>query len=139
MARSSRYISESLRLEVAQRAEYRCEYCLRRESDSFFKFQVDHIISIKHGGLTQSDNLAYACPICNGNKGSDVGTILIDQDVFVRLFNPRKHLWTDHFDLAEGAFIPKSDIASATIKVLDLNAINRILERIDLFNAGLFP
>lgn len=135
----SKYIPENLRLEVAQRANYCCEYCLRSESDSFVKYQIDHIISRKHGGLTVSSNLAYACLLCNGNKGADVGTVLQDEDTFVRLFNPRKHNWNKHFELIKGVFYPKSDIATATIKVLDLNNINRILERLDLIEAGLYP
>jgi hypothetical protein len=57
----------------------------------------------------------------------------------IHLFNPRKHNWFEHFEVIEGAFLPKSDIAAATIKVLDLNNINRILERLDLIEAGLFP
>jgi HNH endonuclease len=136
---TGKYIPDSLRLEVATRANYCCEYCRRSERDSFIKYQIDHIISRKHGGLTISINLAYACAICNGNKGSDIGTIVHDEDTFVRLFNPRKHNWFEHFEVIEGAFLPKSDIAAATIKVLDLNNINRILERLDLIEAGLFP
>lgn len=93
----------------------------------------------KHGGLTVSENLAYACALCNGNKGSDIGTILQDEDVFVRLYHPRKHKWFEYFEVMEGALYPLSDLASATIKVLDLNNINRILERLDLIEAGLFP
>lgn len=136
---SNRYVPDVLRIEIAERANYACEYCRRREAYSFIKFQIDHIISLKHGGLTLSENLAYSCPIFNGNKGSDVGTMLQNEEIFVRLFNPRKHDWVEHFGLVEGAFVPKSEIAEATIKVLDLNNINRILERLDLIKAGLFP
>ncbi len=139
MENPSRYIPDVIRQEVAERANYRCEYCLRRESDSFIRYQIDHIISRKHGGLTISENLAYSCPVCNGNKGPNVGTVLQDEEIFVRLFNPRKHNWDKHFDLAEGTFVAKSKIGEATIKVLDLNNINRILERLDLIATGLFP
>jgi hypothetical protein len=136
---SGKYIPDNLRLDVAQRAGYRCEYCRRPESDSFIRYQIDHIISRKHGGLTISENLAYACTLCNGSKGADIGTVLADEDIFVRLFHPRKHRWPDHFEVIEGALHPLSDLAAATIKVLDLNNINRILERLDLIEAGLFP
>ncbi|MFQ5652963.1 MAG: HNH endonuclease [bacterium] len=37
------------------------------EEDTFFHCQVDHIISLKHGGPTDADNLAYACVICIRN------------------------------------------------------------------------
>lgn len=133
------HISDALRLEVATLAGFRCEYCRRPESDSFIRYQIDHIISLKHKGATVLSNLAYACPICNANKGSDIGSILEDEDVFIRLFHPRKHNWFDHFEVLEGLIYPKTEIAGVTIKILDLNNINRILERLDLIKAGVFP
>jgi hypothetical protein len=136
---SSKYIPEKLRVEVAERAGYCCEYCRRPESDSFIRYQIDHIISRKHGGLTVSENLAYSCALCNGTKGSDIGTVLQDEDIFVRLFHPRKHVWQAHFGVVEGSLEARSQVGEATIKVLDLNNINRILERLDLIDAGLFP
>lgn len=135
----SRNIPDALRKTVAERAGYRCEYCRRLEADSFIKFQIDHIISRKHRGQTILENLAYSCSICNGNKGSDIGTILQDSETFVRLFNPRKHSWFDHFYVQEGMICSKTDIGEATILVLELNAVSRILERLDLIKAGLFP
>ncbi len=50
----SSYISEKLRMLVASRADYLCEYCLIHENDTYFGCEVDHIISIKHGGITES-------------------------------------------------------------------------------------
>ncbi len=135
----SRNIPETIRKAVAERSGNRCEYCRRLEGDSFIKFQVDHIISRKHRGQTILENLAYACAICNGNKGSDIGTILTETNVFVRLFNPRKDDWFDHFEVTEGLIYSKTDIGEATILVLNFNEVNRILERLDLIEAGLFP
>lgn len=136
----SRYIPASLRQAVAEQAGFRCEYCRRPESDSFIKYQVDHIISLKHGGSTIIENLAFCCPICNYNKGSDLGTILENEDVLVRLFHPRKQTWFDHFEVsADGIIIPKTDIGQATIKLLVLNEPDRTIERIDLIAAGLYP
>ena len=97
----SRYIPDHFRQAVAERAGYRCEYCRRLEADSFIKYQIDHIISLKHGGSSELENLAFSCPICNSNKGTDLGTILEDEEVFVRLFHPRKHNWFDHFEPSE--------------------------------------
>ena len=72
---SSSYVSAPLRRQVAERADALCEYCLIAETDTFFGCEVDHIISEKHGGATQLDNLAYACTFCNRHKGSDIGSI----------------------------------------------------------------
>ena len=55
----SRYISEKLRLDVALSSNFRCEYCRIHEDDLFFSFQIDHIISVKHSGESDIDNLAY--------------------------------------------------------------------------------
>jgi 5-methylcytosine-specific restriction endonuclease McrA len=45
-----RRLSNAIRDLVAQRARYRCEYCLIRAEDTFYGCQVEHIISLKHGG-----------------------------------------------------------------------------------------
>jgi 5-methylcytosine-specific restriction endonuclease McrA len=135
----SKNIPDALRREVAIRAAYRCEYCRRPEIDGFIRYQSDHIISRKHGGRTILENLAHTCPICNNAKGSDLSTILKDENKLIRLFHPRKDNWFQHFDVNDGLIIAKTDIAEGTIKLLKLNDVNRILERLDLIEAGLFP
>lgn len=134
----SRYVSAQLRKLVAKRANYVCEYCLAYEGHAFVKFQIEHIISIKHHGLTVAENLAYSCFLCNNTKGSDVGTIL-DDDNFVRFFNPRKDTWIDHFEISGSLILPKSKIGSATIKILDFNKEERLFERQTLLDVGYFP
>lgn len=71
----SSYISDHLRQVVALRADHFCEYCLIHENDTFFGCEVDHIVSRKHGGMTESANLAYAYFFCNRLKGSDIGSL----------------------------------------------------------------
>lgn len=62
---SKSYISSEARAFVRERARQCCEYCLVHEDDVYFGCQVDHIISEKHGGKTEADNLAYACILAN--------------------------------------------------------------------------
>src|SRR5919199_3730865 len=100
----SSYVSAELRRLVAQRANGLCEYCLIHESDTFLGCQVDHVISEKHGGTTELDNLAYACTFCNRAKGTDVGSIVRSTGIFCRFFNPRLDQWAEHFEL-DGARI----------------------------------
>lgn len=88
---SSAYISAELCQQVAERAYFVCEYCLIHADDTYFGCQIDHIISEKHGGLTEADNLAYACAFCNRFKGSDVG--LIDWDSWECVYFP--NFWID--------------------------------------------
>lgn len=132
----SRYISPDLRKMIAKRAGHRCEYCLLPEIAAMVKFQIEHIISLKHGGKTQADNLAYSCPVCNSEKGTDIGTVLGEEMNFVPFFNPRKHYWHDHFELQDGMILPRTSTGEATIKILKFNTLDRILERVALLEAG---
>jgi hypothetical protein len=95
---------------------------------SFFTFHIDHVISLKHGGQTIVENLAFACGFCNANKGSDLGTFL-DDDQLIRFFNPRKDNWVDHFEILEGVIYGKTPIGKATVKIFRFNEIERIMER----------
>lgn len=110
-------ISFKTRQFVRERAHFNCEYCLTPELFSFIGYEVDHIISRKHGGQNDVNNLAWSCSICNYRKGTDVGTILQPKQVFVRLFNPRIDIWGDHFKLSNLTIEAKTDIGEATIKV----------------------
>jgi len=133
----SRYIPESLRILVAERAKHRCEYCLLPAQDSLFTFHIDHIISIKHGGETDLNNLAYACQIWNLNKGTNIATFLDKTLTPVRLFNPRIEPWEEHLEIdLMGELIPRTSIGHATIKVLDLNHPDGIIERRELIRLG---
>ncbi len=125
----SNTIGESLRRLISTRADRLCEYCLIHEDDTFFGCEVDHIISLKHGGATQENNLAYACVFCNRHKGTDIGSILSETGEFIRFFNPRQDKWSDHFRL-EGSFLrPLTEIGTVTASILRFNAGERILER----------
>jgi hypothetical protein len=133
------YVSVDLRHFVATRAEYLCEYCLIHEDDTFVGCQVDHIISVKHGGSTDADNLAYACAPCNRQKGSDVGSILWRTGEFIRFYNPRIDQWADHFRLDDVIIKPLTDIGEVTARILDFNNSDRLLERQTLVAIGRYP
>ena len=70
----SEYILRQTREIVIDKANGICEYCLIAEADGYFRFQIDHVISLKHGGPSTIENLALACIFCNSYKGSDIGT-----------------------------------------------------------------
>ena len=132
-------ISLKIKRFVAQRAGYRCEYCRVHQDDSNFYFHIEHIISKKHGGTDDSDNLAFSCSRCNWKKGSDIGTILEHGGPLIFLFNPRKDNWFEHFEIVEGAIAPKTSIGAATLKVLDLNTPDLIVERRELTAVQNYP
>jgi HNH endonuclease len=133
------YINLELRRLVALRADRLCEYCLISETDRASGCQVDHIISIKHGGPTTADNLAYACIFCNLQKGTDLGSIVWRSGELVRFFNPRRDAWGEHFRLDESAIQPRTDIGEVTVRILEFNNDDRIIERQTLIEVGKYP
>jgi len=135
----SSYISPALRRLVATRAEYLCEYCLIHEEDTFFGCEVDHVISEKHGGQTESANLAYACGFCNRSKGSDIGSIAQGTGAVVRFFNPRTDLWASHFVLDSVTIVSLTDVGEVTSRILGFNNIERLFERQALQAIGRYP
>ncbi len=135
----SRYVSDALRSIVAARTNYCCEYCRLPLRYSFFSFQIDHIVSLKHGGRTAAENLALACGFCNSNKGADIGTFIDSPKSLIRFFNPREDDWHEHFQFEGTEIIPKTGIGEATVKILCLNDFERLMERQILMNAGLYP
>jgi HNH endonuclease len=130
-------IPKNLKNATIKRAKNCCEYCRISAIDSYYGFQVDHIISRKHGGKTILENLAYACPDCNRYKGSDLGTFIHDSLKLVRFFNPRIDKWDDHFETdSSGLITAKTDIATGTLKIFSINHPDRIIERQLLWQLG---
>jgi HNH endonuclease len=123
------YLNQEIRRLVAKRADYLCEYCLIHEEDTILGCAIDHIISIKHGGSSDLDNLAYCCVFCNRFKGSDIGSIIWENQEFVRFYHPRWDNWSEHFKLNDFLIEPLTNIGSVTIKILGINDQQRLLER----------
>ena len=122
-------VPATLRRLVMERAHGVCEYCLIREDDCDFDFQIEHIISEKHGGQTVSENLAAACVLCNRFKGSDVASISPTTGNVVRLYHPRRDRWSSHFGIQGPLIVPITEVGEATIRLLKLNDDARVLER----------
>ena len=92
---SASYIPSEIRRLVVERSEFQCEYCLLPAGVAFFPHEVDHVVAVKHGGLTVADNLAFACWRCNRHKGTDLGSYDPQTGGFSLLFNPRTQNWAD--------------------------------------------
>lgn len=135
----TRYVSDELRQEVIRRAKHLCEYCLTHEREAYIGCEVDHIISLKHGGATTSDNLAYACLRCNRHKGSDVGSVHWPTSQFVRFFNPRLDRWSAHFRLRGAEIVARTKIGEVTARLFGFNSLKRLKEREVLIEAELYP
>jgi len=132
-------VSHQLRREVRTRAGGRCEYCLMDETLLVWGCEVDHIVSRKHGGATESSNLALSCVRCNRAKGTDLGSVHPESEELVRLFNPRRDRWDEHFKLEGVRIVGLTLIGQVTVSLLQLNQDERLIERELLQSAGKYP
>ena len=132
-------ITDALRLHVADRAYHVCEYCLVHEEDAYHGCEVDHVISLKHGGLTVPENLAYACFHCNRHEGTDLGSVSVRTAILVRFYNPRVDRWKEHFDWSEGRIELVTDIGEVTVRLLEINHPERVAFRKLLADTGRYP
>lgn len=132
-------ISEKTKQLVRDRAGHCCEYCLLAEVELSGRFHVDHIISLKHEGSDEVDNLCYACSVCNFAKGSDIASRDPDTGSMTELFNPRLQHWHDHFYLEDVVIIGRTPEGRVTVKLLNLNHSLRIAQRSDLLQVGDYP
>lgn len=124
---------------VWQRARRCCEYCRMPQDYDEVTFEVDHIVSRKHGGPTRAGNLCLSCFSCNSSKGSDIA----GRDGLTRkltpLFNPRRHRWTRHFRWHGAMLVGRTAIGRVTVTVLNINDPFRVELRQGLIEEGLFP
>ena len=133
------YLPVALRRLVIERARGCCEYCLLHEDDAAYSHWIDHILALRHGGQTVSENLALTCPDCNRRKGTDFAGIEPGTGAIVRLFNPRADQWPDHFQLQGTRIIGTTPTGQRTIVLLGLNDEIRLLERELLMLDGRYP
>ena len=99
---------------------------------------MDQVISYRHGGSTDPDNLAFACLFCNRYKGTNVASIDA-AGVLVRLFDPRRDRWHSHFRLEGAVILPLTAEGMARARLLRLNAAERVTERRLLQRLGAIP
>jgi hypothetical protein len=102
-------------------------------------FHIEHVIPRAHGGATELDNLALACPACNLHKADRVQVRNPDGLELVALFHPRHDRWSDHFCWQGYQMVGVTAIGRATIWALDLNHPRRQQIREAEEQFGLFP
>lgn len=59
-------MSRALRFHVLKRDDFTCQYCGRRAPD--VALEVDHIVPVAKGGVSEIANLTTACEDCNRGK-----------------------------------------------------------------------
>ncbi len=132
-------VPESLRLQIRERAEQRCEYCHKPESVEVYPFHIEHIIPLKHDGTSEPENLAWACFQCNVAKGTDIAGYDTETGDLTPLYNPRTQPWGDHFQLHENGMIEGiTPIGRVTVRLLQINASEQVEIRLRLIDVGLW-
>ena len=124
---------------VRERARYCCEYCRLPQQFSSIPFEIDHIIAQQHGGKTLLRNLALSCFADNHHKGPNLAGIDPKTGKKTWLFNPRRQKWERHFRWNGAVLIGRTPVGRATIAVLQINALHRIVQRMALIDEGEFP
>ena len=130
------HIPAELRRLVVDRANSCCEYCLMPQLFSAAAHQIDHIIAEKHGGETNSDNLALSCMICNLRKGTDIGSLHPMTNELHTLFHPRTMIWVENFRLESDEIIGLNAVGETTVSFMKFNIPTRVSERAALRRAG---
>ena len=73
-------------------------------------------------GCSQESNLWLACSLCNDHKSNRIAAPDAESGETVRLFDPRRQAWTEHFHWTEQAdeIIGLTPIGRATVAALQL-------------------
>lgn len=115
----------ALRQLVRTRAAHLCEYCRLPQEFSELRFHIEHIIPRQHGGSDDADNLALACPECNLHKGPNLTGLDQQTGDVVRLFHPRRDIWSDHFRYLGLYVVGFTATGRTTAALLEMNSPQR--------------
>jgi len=133
--------SAGTRRLVAERADFRCEYCKTPAALSAAPYSGEHITPRSQGGSHEAENLAFCCLGCNGHKAAKTKAVDPATRQTVSLFNPRLERWSDHFVWADGGITiqGRTPTGRATVAAMLLNRVGlRNLRRLMLM-AELHP
>lgn len=134
-------ISAYTRRRVSELAQHRCGYCRCSETETGIPLEIDHITPEAAGGSSSEENLWLACVMCNKIKGVQMHARDSNTGRSVRLFNPRKQAWQDHFKWsADGTeIIGKTPCGRSTLTALQLNRSLLVIARRHWIAADLHP
>lgn len=133
-------LSQAQKQAIRERAGACCEYCRLPASAGTIPFHVDHFIPLKHDGSDDADNLCFACFNCNMYKSHDLTGFDPDTGEITPLFNPRQHVWSEHFNIEESMLIQGlSPEGRTTGRVLQFNLDERVQSRQVLSELGVYP
>ncbi|MGB7159784.1 MAG: HNH endonuclease [Tepidisphaeraceae bacterium] len=126
-------MTKFVREMVRRRAADRCEYCrVPQYAIPDVLLHIEHIVAIQHRGSDEPANLALACDRCNRFKGTNLSAIDPVTNTIVRLFDPRRDRWPEHFGQTNYEIIGLTETGRATVHLLNMNATTRVQLRVAL-------
>lgn len=134
-------LSNQVKKQVDERASFLCEYCLANSEYAFHTFPIDHIIPVILGGTNDLENLANSCQFCNNSKYNKIECLDPISNEMVKLYNPRKDNWLEHFvwDESKTTIIGITPTGRATVHCLKVNRPKAINLRKVLAAFGIHP
>jgi len=90
----------TLRQQVYERAEGRCEYCLIPETVTLTTHQVESHRCPQAWWSHRGRHLALSCALCNKHKGSDLASLDPETGEIAPLYHPRRDRWVNHFQVS---------------------------------------
>ena len=138
---SGAYVSKELRERVSAHARRRCGYCLTAEAVVGAPMEIDHILPESLGGPTVEENLWLACSLCNDHKADRVAGFDAITGEIVRVFDPRRQVWTEHFrwTTAGDQIVGLTPCGRVTVRVLDMNRASLVHARRSWVAVGWHP
>src|SRR5258706_5760469 len=129
-------LEKALDRAVRARARGLCEYCHAPQAYYPERLEVDHIISQQHDGATALENLALCCLECNRRKGPNISSIDPQTRKRTDLFDPRNHIWKEHFAWQGPTLVGLTPAGRATVALLEINRSPRVTVRQTLIEEG---
>jgi hypothetical protein len=138
---SRTHIPQEPRQRVTVQARHRCGYCLSAEAIVGTPMELDHLIPESLGGPTEEQNLWLACSLCNDHKADRIAALDPDSGAVVRLFDPRRQVWQEHFRwTGEGdRIVGLTPTGRATVTALNLNRPSLVRARRLWVSVGWHP
>jgi len=135
------YIKKAVRLRICQQAQDRCGYCLTPQDFVTSRLPIEHIIPTSREGPSIEENLWLSCSSCNSHKGNKTHARDPLTGQTVKLFNPRKQIWREHFAWIQNGLriAGMTPIGRATVVALKLNNPLSIKARRIWITTGQFP
>lgn len=135
------YVPRELRERIAEQARHRCGYCLTPAALIGSPLEIEHIIPISLGGLTEEENLWLACSLCNNHKGNRIAARDPLSGEILPFFNPRRQVWAEHFAWVDAGarMIERTEVGRVTILALSLNRPSLVFTRRAWITVGWHP